>query len=143
MTCSWVLAPFHGAVQRLSERKCFAFDSFSYNKCNITRLSGKCKNFVALVYFFAGRTHVLPVIVQNKFAEKHLAKGKKICIAGHIETGSYTNKNGERVYTTEVVVEQHEFLEPRKQDKPIEMPPQDDGFMDVPDGLEDEGLPFN
>ena len=78
-----------------------------------------------------------------EFAEKHLAKGKKICIAGHIETGSYTKKNGERVYTTEVVVEQHEFLEPRKQDKPIEMPPQDDGFMYVPDGLEGDGLPFN
>lgn len=78
-----------------------------------------------------------------EFAEKYLAKGKKICIAGHIETGNYTNKNGEKVYTTEVVVEQHEFLEPRKQDNPIEMPPQGDGFMDVPDGLEDEGLPFN
>lgn len=78
-----------------------------------------------------------------EFAEKHLTKGKKICIAGHIETGSYTNKNGEKVYTTEVVVEQHEFLEPRKQEKPIEMPPQDDGFMDVPDDVDDEGLPFN
>ena len=78
-----------------------------------------------------------------EFAEKYLAKGKKLCIAGHIETGSYTKKNGERVYTTEVVVEQHEFLEPRKQDKPIEMPPQDDGFMYVPDGLEGDGLPFN
>ena len=73
MTSSWVLAPFHGAVQRLSERKCFAFDSFSYNKCNITRLSGKCKNFVALVYFLPDEHMFCRLLCRINLQKKQLS----------------------------------------------------------------------
>lgn len=49
-----------------------------------------------------------------EFAEKYLRQGTKICISGRIQTGSYTNKDGAKVYTTEVVVEEHEFAESKK-----------------------------
>lgn len=84
----------------------------------------------------------------GEFAEKHLHKGIKIAVVGHIQTGSYTNKDGQKVYTTEVVVEDHEFAESKqggvadgmsKINTPIET--DDRGFMNIPDGLEE--LPFN
>jgi len=135
-----------------------------------------------------------------EFAEKYLRQGTKIVICGRIQTGSYTNKNGQKVYTTEVVVEEHDFAESRKTPEnnqgyqqaplagapngyqnqpagmpngyqnqpagmpngyqnqpagmpngyqnqpagtyPSSMPNSDDGFMNIPDGL-DEDLPFN
>lgn len=64
------------------------------------------------------------------FAEKYLSKGMKIAIEGKIQTGSYTNRDGQKVYTTDVIVSDHEFLEPKKQTN--------DGFIDVAE----EGLPF-
>lgn len=85
----------------------------------------------------------------GEFAEKHLHKGIKIIIAGRIQTGSYTNKDGKRVYTTDVVVEDHEFCESRNQgNAPVntqpkpEPAPSMDGFIDIPDGI-DEELPFS
>lgn len=48
---------------------------------------------------------------QGEFAEKYLRKGMKIAVTGHIQTGSYTNRDGNKVYTTDLVVEQHEFCE--------------------------------
>ena len=81
----------------------------------------------------------------GEFAEKYLHKGVKIAITGRIQTGSYTNKDGVKVYTTDVVVEEHEFAE-RKQDNesPAPAPSSNDGsdFMSIPEGLVDE-LPFN
>ena len=87
-----------------------------------------------------------------EFAEKYLHQGTKILIEGRIQTGSYTNKDGQKVYTTEVVVESHEFAEGKggsSSSSNGETRPDPsqanagDGFMNIPDGVEDEGLPFN
>ena len=89
-----------------------------------------------------------------EFAEKYLHQGTKVVVTGRIQTGSYTNKDGQKVYTTDVVVEDQEFAESKAAntnnggfasgDRP--MPAQAapaDGFMNLPMGVEDEGLPFN
>lgn len=82
-----------------------------------------------------------------EFAEKYLHKGTKIALVGRLQTGSYTNKDGVKVYTTEVVVESQEFAESKNTqgesgNAPHESQAADDGFMNIPDGL-DEELPFN
>lgn len=96
---------------------------------------------------------------QGEFAEKYLHQGTKICVRGRIQTGSYVNKDGNKVYTTDVIVEDQEFAESKKtaesngsyhadstpapQDKGAAVP--DDAFMNIPaggDSLEDNGLPF-
>ena len=86
---------------------------------------------------------------QGEFAEKYLHKGMKIAIEGRIQTGSYTNKDGQKVYTTDVVVENHEFCESKNSSQtgggfePADhgaATPADDGFMNIPDSVED--LPF-
>lgn len=81
----------------------------------------------------------------GEFAEKYLRKGTKIVVVGRIQTGSYTNKDGQKVYTTDVVVEEHEFAESKKS-AGESLPPatshtDKDGFMNIPDGI-DEELPF-
>ena len=83
-----------------------------------------------------------------EFTEKHLHQGTKVIVTGHIQTGSYTNKDGHKVYTTDVIVEDQEFAESRATSKTQEAPapePQTDenGFMDIPDGLDQEQLPFH
>ncbi|MGN0298741.1 MAG: single-stranded DNA-binding protein [Lachnospiraceae bacterium] len=113
---------------------------------------------------------------QAEFAEKYLHQGTKIAMTGRIQTGSYTNKDGQRVYTTDVVVEEMEFAESKaaaernnsgsgyrndnynnnynsnygggyQQAAPSSRPDPSnalsDGFMNIPDGVEDEHLPFN
>ena len=81
-----------------------------------------------------------------EFAEKYLRQGTKIAITGRIHTGSYTNREGQKVYTTDVVVEEQEFAESKGASGNIEgSAPQatdPDGFMSLPDGI-DEELPFN
>ena len=96
-----------------------------------------------------------------EFAEKYLRQGTKIIVTGRIQTGSYTNRDGQKVYTTDVVVEDQEFAESKaaasesgmmRQSAPSPMaaspmpsPAQAssaDGFMNIPDGI-DEELPFN
>ncbi|MDD6324852.1 MAG: single-stranded DNA-binding protein [Lachnospiraceae bacterium] len=96
-----------------------------------------------------------------EFAEKYLRQGTKIVVTGRIQTGSYTNRDGQKVYTTDVVVEDQEFAESKaaasesgmmRQSAPSPMaaspmpsPAQAssaDGFMNIPDGI-DEELPFN
>lgn len=74
-----------------------------------------------------------------EFAEKYLHKGSKIAITGRIQTGSYTNREGHKIYTTDVVVEDQEFVE-KKQPEPQNDEPQNNDFEDIPD---DEELPFN
>lgn len=89
----------------------------------------------------------------GEFAEKYLHKGTKILAEGRIQTGSYTNKDGVKVYTTDVVVENQEFAESKNAQQgdggyanagqsaaPAPMPA-DDGFMNIPDGIEE--LPFS
>ena len=99
----------------------------------------------------------------GEFAEKYLKKGTKMLITGRIQTGSYTNKDGVKVYTTEVVVEDQEFAESKNSSSnggnydnyansapaPASAQANDptpaaagDGFMNIPDGIEEE-LPFN
>ena len=83
----------------------------------------------------------------GEFAEKYLKKGMKIAVAGRIQTGSYTNQEGQKVYTTDIVVEEHEFCESKgtgeSNTAPAPSYPTDsDGFMNIPDGI-DEELPFN
>ena len=92
-----------------------------------------------------------------EFAEKYLHKGTKIALTGRIQTGSYTNRDGVKVYTTDVVVEDQEFAESKNSSggdggfagnsgfsgggRPAPMAA-GDGFMNIPDGI-DEELPFN
>ncbi len=79
-----------------------------------------------------------------EFTEKYLRKGIKIVITGRIQTGSYTNKDGVKVYTTEVVIEEQEFVESKKtSDEYGRVPTSDDdsNFMSIPEGIADD-LPF-
>lgn len=87
----------------------------------------------------------------GEFAEKYLHKGTKIAVVGRIQTGSYTNKDGQKVYTTDVVVEEQEFAESKNASGsnngggnagPVQNNGAGDGFMNIPDGIESE-LPFN
>lgn len=82
---------------------------------------------------------------QGQFAEKYLRKGMKIAICGRIQCGQYKNKDGQTVYTTDIVVEEHEFCESKgttEQAKPSAYTtPKDDVFMQIPDDIADE-LPF-
>lgn len=80
----------------------------------------------------------------GEFAEKYLHKGTKIAIEGRIQTGSYTDKEGRKVYTTDIVVEHHEFCESRSSSGASgNSTPDADGFVNVPDSVDDEALPFN
>lgn len=77
-----------------------------------------------------------------EFVEKYAHKGTKFAVEGRIQTGSYTNKDGQKVYTTDVVVEQLEFAESKASSDNVVNTAADD-FMKVPDNLDDESLPFN
>ena len=93
-----------------------------------------------------------------EFAEKYFHQGIRIVVSGRIQTGSYTNREGQKVYTTEVVVEEQEFAESKSAaagnggdssyaaytpSRPEPSQAAGDGFMAIPDGVDDEGLPFN
>ncbi len=73
-----------------------------------------------------------------EFAEKYLAKGMKIAVMGRIQTGSYTGKDGKKVYTTDIIVSEQEFCE-KKGDAPRAT---EDQLIVIPDGSDDEGIPF-
>ena len=86
-----------------------------------------------------------------EFAERYLHQGTKIVVEGRIQTGSYTNKDGQKVYTTEVVVESCEFAESKggssegnnsRGSSTDGASVGTDGFMTIPDGV-DDGVPFN
>lgn len=82
-----------------------------------------------------------------EFAEKYFHKGTKVVVTGRIQTGSYTNKDGQKVYTTDVVVEDQEFAESKatsQQNQQNNSTPatDSDGFMNIPDGI-DEEMPFS
>lgn len=95
----------------------------------------------------------------GEFAEKYFHQGTKIVVEGRIQTGSYQDKDGKTVFTTEVVVENQEFAESKSasenyaaNNKPAEQSngtpvaptePAGDGFMNIPDNVDDSGLPFN
>lgn len=113
-------------------------------RMNRNNNDGQTADFIGCVAF--GRS--------GEFAEKYFRKGTKILVTGRIQTGSYTNKDGVKVYTTDVVVEEQEFAESKNaasnefsggnfqgNDTPAPMTA-GDGFMNIPDGI-DEELPFN
>ena len=81
----------------------------------------------------------------GEFAEKYFRKGMKVAVVGRIQTGSYTNNAGDKVYTTDVVVEEQEFAESKgnqqNENRPMTFAGSD-GFMNIPSGIEEE-LPFN
>lgn len=96
-----------------------------------------------------------------EFAERYFRQGMRVLVSGRIQTGSYTNKDGQRVYTTEVILDDQEFADSKgaagdgmaqtsaypRNSAPVSRPAPSsaagDGFMNIPDGVEDEGLPFN
>ena len=102
----------------------------------------------------------------GEFAEKYFRQGMRVLVSGRIQTGSYVNKDGQKVYTTDVIVEDQEFADSKNQGgdsgfgggsyggnnnrssyqqgtRPAPSSAIGDGFMNIPDGVEDEGLPFN
>ena len=93
----------------------------------------------------------------GQFAEKYFTKGMRVLVSGRIQTGSYTNKEGQRVYTTEVIVDDQEFADSKNssgsssssydsyqsQSRPQPSAAASEGFMNIPDGVDDEALPFN
>lgn len=85
----------------------------------------------------------------GEFAEKYLHQGTKIIVEGRWQTGNYTNKGGQKVYTNDCIVERHEFAESKNSNSnsgngnsPRPAPTDNDGFMNIPDDI-DEELPFN
>lgn len=84
-----------------------------------------------------------------EFAEKYLRQGTKIAVTGRIQTGSYTNREGRKIYKTDVVVEEQEFTESKtaaagsqnRQQEPQRTETDENGFMSIPDGI-DEEMPF-
>ena len=87
-----------------------------------------------------------------EFAEKYLRQGTKIVLTGRIQTGSYTNRDGQKVYTTDIIVEEQEFAESKaaaagnggqgNYSRASSAPSDANGFMNIPDGIDDE-LPFS
>lgn len=86
----------------------------------------------------------------GEFAERYFRQGMRVLVSGRIQTGSYTNKEGQKVYTTDIVVDSQEFADSKgagsgsgSGSSAAPSAPMGDGFMNIPDGVEDEGLPFN
>lgn len=119
-----------------NEPMCIARYTLAVDR-KISRNSNNNADFIPCVCF--GKT--------AEFVEKYLKKGTKMAVSGRIQTGSYTNRDGQKVYTTEIVVEEQEFAEskaaqsgqqntqPAKEDEGM------DGFMNIHEGI-DENLPF-
>lgn len=91
-----------------------------------------------------------------EFCERYVHKGTALCICGRLNTGSYINRDGQKVYTTDVIVEEQEFSESRaaaerSASAPASAPtvpaddglPVGDGWMEIPQGVDSELLPFN
>ena len=88
----------------------------------------------------------------GEFTEKYFRQGMRVLISGHIQTGSYTNKDGVKVYTTDVIVDDQEFADSKNNSSGGGNQPTNtqgtsgaigNDFVNIPDGVEDEGLPFN
>lgn len=87
----------------------------------------------------------------GEFAEKYFRQGMRVLISGRIQTGSYTNRDGVKVYTTDIVVEDQEFADSKgataagngQSSNQSQYTDTGEGFMNIPDGVEDDGLPFN
>lgn len=85
-----------------------------------------------------------------EFAKKYFHQGMRVLVTGRVQTGSYTNKDGQKVYTTDVIIDEQEFADGRaagqvnstgtEASQADSMP--GDGFMNLPVGVEDDGIPF-
>lgn len=106
--------------------------------------------------FKQGEADFIPCVAFGKtaeFLEKYFRKGQKIGLTGRIQTGSYTNQEGNKIYTTDVIAENTEFVESKASaaensgsqsaSRPAPSSAVGAGFMNIPDDVEDEGLPFN
>ena len=111
--------------------------------------------------------HIVAFDRAGEFAEKYFRQGMRVLVSGRIQTGSYVNKDGQKVYTTDIIVDDQEFADSKGQGgdnssfgggnsygggnrggyqqatRPAPSSAIGDGFMNIPDGVEDEGLPFN
>jgi single-strand DNA-binding protein len=88
----------------------------------------------------------------GEFTEKYFRQGMRVLVSGRIQTGNYTNKDGVKVYTTDIVVEEQEFADGKNASSNAGSQPSNtpgpssaigNDFVNIPDGVEDEGLPFN
>lgn len=87
----------------------------------------------------------------GEFAEKYFRQGMRVLVSGRIQTGSYTNRDGQKVNTTEIIVDDQEFADSKNDagrgnqnaSQPASTSQIGDGFMNIPDGLDEDGLPFN
>ena len=88
----------------------------------------------------------------GEFTEKYFRQGMRVLVSGRIQTGSYTNKDGVKVYTTDIIVEEQEFADSKNASSGGGSQPASaqgvsgtigNDFVNIPDGVEDEGLPFN
>lgn len=127
----------YGTKGDSQERMCVARYTMAVDR-RIKTEGQQAADFISCVAF--GRA--------GEFTEKYLRKGTKITICGRIQTGSYTNRDGIKIYTTDVVVEEQEFAESKREAGSAEReeepgpPIGEDGFMNIPDGI-DEELPFS
>lgn len=105
----------------------------------VDRMRDKEADFISCVAF--GKS--------AEFAEKYFRKGQRVLISGRIQTSSYTNKDGQKVYTTDVLIATQEFADGKglgggqASSRPSSSNASADGFMNIPDGVDDECLPFN
>ena len=105
----------------------------------VDRMKDKEADFISCVAF--GKS--------AEFAEKYFRKGQRVLISGRIQTSSYTNKDGQKVYTTDVLIATQEVAdgkgagESKTGTRPAPSNASTDGFMDIPDSVDGEDLPFN
>ena len=84
-----------------------------------------------------------------EFAEKYFRQGMRVLVSGRLQTGSYTNREGQKVYTTDVILDSQEFADSKGESTEAKSKGRQecnvdaDGFLSIPDGVDDEGLPFN
>ena len=127
----------YGTKGDSQERMCVARYTLAVDR-RIKTEGQQAADFISCVAF--GRA--------GEFTEKYLRKGTKITICGRIQTGSYTNRDGIKIHTTDVVVEEQEFAGSKREAGSAEReeepgaPIGEDGFMNIPDGI-DEELPFS
>lgn len=128
------------------EQKCMARYTLAVDR-PVRRKNGKDADFITCIAF--GKA--------GEFAEKYMSKGMKIAVIGHIQTGSYTNRDGQKIYTTDVVIESQEFCESKEANDRArgsdrsgqedtgtydQARADSDGFINIPDQI-DEDLPFH
>ena len=136
-----------------SEPVCIASYTLAVDRMKKAREGEPTADFIRCVAFGKLGEH----------AKKYYHQGIKVCIRGRIQTGSYTNRDGQKVYTTDVVVESQEFAESKSSGSgqraqgdgysanqygggysgSSQQAQDNDGFMNIPDGVDDEALPFN